>query len=52
MTRVCFSQAGGMQVDDFRISTGSKGDSMMMSAGLVGKLAGMGTFSVTVVSFV
>jgi len=48
MTRVCFSQAGGMQVDDFRISTGSKGDSMMMSAGLVGKLAGAGGPTVTV----
>jgi hypothetical protein len=44
MTRVCFSQAGDTEINDFRISSGVAGDATLMSSGLIGifSMAGAG----------
>jgi len=42
MSRVCFSQAHGMEVNDFKISSGKVGQATGMSVGLVGKFSGTG----------
>jgi len=42
MSRVCFSQAGGMEINDFRISSGINGEASFTSSGLPGAFTGMG----------
>merc|ERR1712083_760175 len=42
MTRVCFSQAGGTEINDFRISSGMVGEATMMSMGFPGAFTGAG----------
>lgn len=40
MSRVCFSQAGDTEINDFRISSGVNGEFMMTSSGLPGAFSG------------